>query len=397
MQFISSLSLTVAEKETVPATEVREKPKDVPAEFIDVRPEKPEVRPPSEPVVVIEGPETVAKPAVEELSPLHKASGIHRLAVTRDGQGLATLHEDGHIRLWDLADGAERLGWQTGLTSKLPAVMQLAFSPDGQLMVLKRDNVLEVWETASGDRVQEITLKIKEFDTDYVNFIFDGTAIVTAYDDKVALVDPRTGKIRHWGYGRPVLFMACSPTEPLAVLSPLMAEQLEKAEMAQRLPKPPSLGVMNLTNGQLRPEVLREMEKIPASPGSLAFSSDGNWLAVSTLAGPLVLLDASSFQWRVRQKLRPAVAGDFYVYKKLVFSRESPGSDSKLIGIPLYRTPSGSHGVDAWDPAAQHMFALTTGDEAEPRDMVATSERGIAVAHADGSLRFYHPSATGGF
>jgi WD40 repeat protein len=67
----------------------------------------------------------------EKIEERLKLEGYGAAAFSPDGRALAAAHEEGHIRLWDLAGGkaAERVCFQA-----LPRIRQLRFAPDGNAL-----------------------------------------------------------------------------------------------------------------------------------------------------------------------------------------------------------------------------------------------------------------------
>jgi WD40 repeat protein len=82
-------------------------------------------------------------------------AGVLAVAFSPDGRLCASGSVDGEVRVWDVATGLPRAGWQ-GLTV---TVYSLAFSPDGQRLAaggtdLQRGEV-RVWDVASGRLLAE--------------------------------------------------------------------------------------------------------------------------------------------------------------------------------------------------------------------------------------------------
>ena len=69
-----------------------------------------------------------------------------------DSKLLAVVAAEKSIRLWDTASGKEHFVWN----SLLNRLDHLVFSPDGTLMASANQNVLVVWNTATGKEVRQI-------------------------------------------------------------------------------------------------------------------------------------------------------------------------------------------------------------------------------------------------
>ena len=72
---------------------------------------------------------------------------MHAVAFSPDGRRLASASDDGTVRLWDPATGAE-LAALTGHTGQVTAV---AFSPDGRRLASAGwDGTVRLWDPATG-------------------------------------------------------------------------------------------------------------------------------------------------------------------------------------------------------------------------------------------------------
>jgi WD40 repeat protein len=124
------------------------------------------------------------------------ARPVRHLAVSRDGQWLATGGEDGTLRLWERTTGKVRHDLRApGMPGAHgEQVTALAFSPDGVLLASAgMDEVVRVWEVATGKLVTTYTGHDERVLC--VTFGPDGKAIASGGEDgKVRLWDSRTGQ-----------------------------------------------------------------------------------------------------------------------------------------------------------------------------------------------------------
>lgn len=366
-------------------------------------------------------------------APLETATGAVRLALSMDGKMLATLDRDDTVELWDLATG-ERLRTMSRTTTStaprtspknvhrkppgpqlppgqqptikdLPSkqrltadqrpktadIRRLAFSPDGKLLALKRDKLIEVWQTASGKRRHRCELDAKQFNTAYVGFTSDSTCVVTAFDDRIALLNVATGIVHHHDYGHVALFMACSPIANRAVLSKLITREFAPSGDGDETDDGSDdneigLDIMDLDTGRIETTILRPSERIPESPGNMAFGPDGQQMAVCTFGGPIVLLETE--YWRTRSVLqRPDDAG-FFVYSKMAVSPLA--AESLVAGIPVFRTASGGEALEVWSARSLSPRSLPT-NIGRAHDVAFTSDGRLAVIDAEGRVRLFDP------
>jgi len=107
----------------------------------------------------------------------HK-DAVYALAITSDGQTLATGGYDYAIKLWALSDGAER----THITANQGAIMGLAFRADGRLLAsVGYDRTAKIYDAVSGTRLETFGQALKELNA--VAFSPDGSTLLTGGND----------------------------------------------------------------------------------------------------------------------------------------------------------------------------------------------------------------------
>src|SRR5262249_62403821 len=78
---------------------------------------------------------------------LRTGNEVQALAISGDGQTLATGHKEGALRLWDLATGQER----SVLRGHVGGVRAVAFTPDGKTLASgSADRTVKLWQVATG-------------------------------------------------------------------------------------------------------------------------------------------------------------------------------------------------------------------------------------------------------
>jgi mono/diheme cytochrome c family protein len=108
---------------------------------------------------------------------VHKFEGhkdaLYALALSPDGQMLATGSYDQKIKLWNVADGAEI----KMLTGHNGGVYGLSFRPDGKVLAsASADRTVKLWDVATGKRLDTLSQPLKEQSA--VAFAPDGKTVV---------------------------------------------------------------------------------------------------------------------------------------------------------------------------------------------------------------------------
>jgi WD40 repeat protein/transcriptional regulator with XRE-family HTH domain len=118
---------------------------------------------------------------------------VFGIAVSPNGQRLATLSDDGTIGIWDVTSNQQLLSLPTGLTQKNTPRF-IGFSPDGKSLVTPAgEHLAKVWDVASGKEL--LALHGHTDEVLATAFSPDGKKIATgSYDTTAKLWDAQTGK-----------------------------------------------------------------------------------------------------------------------------------------------------------------------------------------------------------
>ncbi len=147
------------------------------------------------------------------LATLHGATSmVGSVVASPDGKRLATLSDDGTIKIWDAASDKELISIPTGLTEQ-NVLRFISFSPDGKRLVAPAgDHQVKVWDVDTGEEL--LTLSGHTDEVTAAIFSPDGTHIATgSWDTTAKLWDAATGKdlMTFTGHENSVATLAFSP------------------------------------------------------------------------------------------------------------------------------------------------------------------------------------------
>ncbi len=204
---------------------------------------------------------------------------LYALALSPDGQQLATGSYDQKIKLWSVADGAE-LRMLKGHTG---AVFGLSFRPDGKVLAsASADRTVKLWDVATGKRLDTFSQPLKE-----------QTAVAFSPDGKTVAAGGVDNRLRAWTVSE----QALEGTNPLlhtrfahdgAILN-LAFSADGKTLVSSAADK--TVKVSNATDLS----EIRALETQPDWSLALAFL-DGAKLAVGRVDGSLAFYDAATGQ-----------------------------------------------------------------------------------------------------
>jgi WD40 repeat protein len=192
------------------------------------------------------------------------------VAFSPDGKLLATTGRDKMVRLWDAENGRP----QATLSGHTNHVHALAFSPDGKLLASgETDNQIRIWNPSSRELVRVLTT---EAPIRGLAFSPDGKTLASGdFGGQVKFWRPDTGEVRTLPQdhpGKEVRRVVFSPD----------GKTLATADMGLRVRlRCAASGFEQLTFGDL-----------PHTPSGLAFSPDGQRLAVALHDGTVMIWDA---------------------------------------------------------------------------------------------------------
>lgn len=197
---------------------------------------------------------------------------VWAVAISPDGQTLASASSDKTIKLWNIRTGEllETLNGHTG------SVFSVAFSPNGKTLAsVSEDKTIKLWDTRTG--IEERTLKGHNDEVQTVAFSPDNKTLVTGSSDgTVKLWNAKNGKLQRTlkGHNDAIWSVAISPD----------GEYIASGSWDN------TIKLWSLSTGDLLNTFIGHSAQVQ----SVAFSPDGETLASGDMNGTIKLWQVGS-------------------------------------------------------------------------------------------------------
>ncbi|MBK8266401.1 MAG: protein kinase [Nannocystis sp.] len=308
---------------------------------------------------------------------------ISRIVFSPDGRSVVTTSDDCLARIWDLDGRGSR-----ALIGHTDEVWRAAFSPDGaRVATSSRDGSVRVWEAATGAPLA--VLPGDEHGTRALSYTYDGAALLVGRDDdRLLRWEPATGAVTEIerclagsfvSDGRRV---ACGEIDRLGVVLHDLSEGTRFRLAVGRPINPitalsPTREVLAVaSSGKVllwswRDGAVEELAGPPLPSRAMAFSADGDELAVSTKSQAI-------WRWRGGERL-PDLELPGGEPRRLIFTGDgghlfAAGGDTR---VHLWRLSDGMRRAFTGFPDSVSALALAPKDER------------VAAASSDGSARIW--------
>lgn len=265
----------------------------------------------------------VADKVILDQSRTENNGGVEGLAFSPDGKLLASLHHTGKIILWDINTHQSIRsfagGGETGGFGMMPG---FAFTPDGQFLAAKANGVSPVlWDVSTGQSI-EVERGLRHSDGMALSSdgllaygkceALDAGSHCSQYAIVVWDVDT------HQPVGPPISFSVGAPA-PLGLLfSP------DNKILAVMSSGTTGSGKIELFNVDTRQRIAFPLgDEVQFS--SMAFSSDGNFMALGAIGGVIYLWDLKS------QEVVSELRGESSVVTSLTFSPNGKTLASQIL------------------------------------------------------------------
>lgn len=224
--------------------------------------------------------EKVSQQKISRLeTPVGNLRGVNAIAISADGQTIASGNQNGTVYLWQMGNGQLK----NTLRGHSHGVNSVAISPSGETLAsASADNTIKLWDLKTGELVR--TLKGHSAWVSSVAFSPDGKTIASSsYDKTIKLWDLNTGEVIRTLKGHSAWIFAVAFSPNGATLGSSSYDNTIK--------------LWDLKTGELRKSLKGDTERIL----TLAISSDGRTLASGSAEGDIELWDIS--QGKIRHTL----------------------------------------------------------------------------------------------
>lgn len=202
----------------------------------------------------------------------HRGKGVSMI-FSKDGHSLVTIDAGGDINVWNAPDERTRQNIQP--TAPVP-VESRTVSPDMKFCTTSSQDAIRVWNLESGELVSKFRWEWTEGTSPAVlSSPTDDIIACWFSDDKIRLIEPLTGEIKHTLTGHDDLVMSCAFTAD--------------GKLLMTGGKDASVRIWDVETGQML--YFLERRTGGESVTHVSFSPDGKYLLVKRENSPLQVFD----------------------------------------------------------------------------------------------------------